>query len=162
MDWLPELIPLSDYGGDFHRYVEAVYRIFRRDFVLSQPLFRGRRCYCDTRMDTDGKEAGFWHVVTEGSIESERMPALRRCERIAWPRAIVEAADTPLVNIWEAERRRPGKGRQVRLSLAPSDFSYLVVIRATSHAYVLVTAFYLEHEHQRKKKRREYESSQNS
>jgi hypothetical protein len=162
MDWLPELIPLSDYGGDFHRYVEAVYRIFRRDFIVSQPVFGRRKCYCDARIDSDGKEVGFWHVVSEGSVESERIPALRRCERIAWPRAIIEAADGPLVNVWESERRRPGKGRQLRLSLAPSDFSYLVVIRPTSNAYLLVTAFYLEFEHQREKKRREYESAQNS
>lgn len=160
MDWLPELIPLSDHGGNFTSYVDAVYRIFRRDFVTTQPVFRGRRCFCDARIDTDGRECGFWHITSEGAVETERTPDLRRCERIAWPRAIIEAAETPMVRVWEADRRRGGRGgRQTRIFLAPADFSYLVVLRPTSKAYVLITAFYLEHEHQRAKKRREYEEA---
>lgn len=160
MDWLPELIPLSRYSGNFARYLEALYGIFRRDFVHTQPIYRGRRCYCDARPDgEDGRECGFWHIVTEGKSETDRTPSLRRCERIAWPRAIIEAADTSLVRKWESSRKRPGKGRQTRLSMAPSDFSYLVVLRPTSSAYVLVTAFYLESERQREKKRKEYEEA---
>lgn len=162
MDWLPQLIPLRDYDGNFHAYVEAVYRIFRRDFILSQPVFRGKRCFCDSRTDTDGRECGFWHIVTSGPGETAREPDLRRCERIAWPRAIIEAADTPFVYVWEAERRRKGKRTEIRLNLAPSDFSYLVVLRPTKSAFVLITAFFIEHEHQRRKKQREYESAQKS
>ena len=164
MHWLPQLIPLSDHGGNFASYVEAVYRVFRRDFIASQPLFRGRRCYCDARPDTDGRECGFWHIITEGSVEVERTPDLRRCERIAWPRAIIEAAGTTLVRVWETTTQRRGRGgRQTRIYLAPEDFSYLVVLRQTSTGYVLITAFFIEYEHQREKKRREYEESlQNS
>jgi hypothetical protein len=84
---------------------------------------------------------------------------MRRCERIAWPRAIIEAADSPLVCVWESDRKRAGKGRQSRISLSPADFSYLVVLRKTSKAYVLVTAYFLERQHQRDKKRREYEEA---
>ena len=159
MEWLPEIIPLSEYGGDFQAYLRAVYRVFRRDFVSSQPSFRSRHCYCDSRLDSDGLECGFWHIITDGNIESERVPNLRRCERIAWPRALIEAADSPLVRVWESYRKRPGEGRQLRISLAPGDFSYLVVLKPTSKAFILVTAFYLENEYQREKRRREYERS---
>jgi hypothetical protein len=162
LDWLPQLIPLSEYGGDFSSYVDAVYRIFRRDFIYSQPLFQGRPCYCDVRPDSDGRECGFWHIVTTGRIETERVPDLRRCERIAWPRAIIDAADTSLVRVWPSERRRAGKGTEMRLNLAPADFSYLVVLRPTKRAFLLLTAFFLEHEHQRRRKKLEYQSSQNS
>lgn len=162
MDWLPELIPLSEYGGNFAAYVDAIYRIFRRDFVSSQPALRGKRCVCDARIDTDGRECGFWHIVTAGPDESSRQPDLRRCERIAWPRAIIEAADTSFVRVWESERRRVGKGTQIRLNLAPADFSYLVVLRPTKFAYVIVTAFFIEHEYQRRKKQREFEAAEKS
>ena len=40
---LPELIELSEYGGDFARYLEAVYELFKRDFVKQKPSFRGIR-----------------------------------------------------------------------------------------------------------------------
>ncbi|MNH30689.1 hypothetical protein D3C79_909980 [compost metagenome] len=33
-----------------------------------------------------GKEATFWHMISEGNDEAERLPDLRRCERIRWPR----------------------------------------------------------------------------
>jgi len=159
MDWLPQLIPLTEYDGNFTAYVEAVYRIFRRDFVLTQPVLRGKPCFCDSRRDTDGRECGFWHIVTAGPIESEREPDFRRSERVAWPRAIIEAADTPFVRIWESERRRPGKRTETRVNLCPADFSYLVVLRQTKAAFVLITAFFLEHDHQRRKKQREYEEA---
>jgi hypothetical protein len=159
MEWLPALIPMSDYGGHFPSYLDAIYRIFRRDFILDRPSFRSRPCFCDTRPDSDGRECGFWHLISEGRIESERTPDMRRCERIAWPRAMIEAADTSLVHVWESMRRRPGKGTESRLSLAPDDFSYLVVLRPTSKAFVLVTAFQIEAQYQRDRRRREYDDS---
>jgi len=165
MDWLPGLITLKDYNGNFASYIDAVYRIFRCDFILNQPVFRGKPCCCDARPDSDGRECGFWHIVTSGDVESERRPDLRRCERVAWPRAIIEAAHMPLVRVWESERKRQGKGRQNRVNLAPSDFSYLVVLKSTKTTFVLITAFFLEHDHQRRKKQREcedFESAQNS
>ena len=27
---LPELIELSQYGGDFHKYLEAIYELFKQ------------------------------------------------------------------------------------------------------------------------------------
>jgi hypothetical protein len=159
MEWLPEIIPLSEHGGDFPAYLRAVYRVFRRDFVSSQPVFRSRRCFCDSRRDVDGMECGFWHIITDGRVEDERVPNMRRCERIAWPRAIIEASDSSFVRVWESDRKRPGEGRQSRISLAPADFSYVVVLKPTAKAYILVTAFYVENDYQREKRRREYERS---
>ena len=40
---LPGLIELSQYGGNFDRYLEAVYEIFVEEFVRRKPKFRGFR-----------------------------------------------------------------------------------------------------------------------
>ena len=40
---LPELIELSQFGGNFAQYLEAVYEIFKNEFVLRRPSFRGIR-----------------------------------------------------------------------------------------------------------------------
>ncbi|MGD1105344.1 MAG: hypothetical protein ABSA59_25135, partial [Terriglobia bacterium] len=79
--WLPPLVCLPDYGGDWNTYVEAVYRFFRQDFVVSEPQFQGKRCgLLNPQRRGDGREGTFWHLISEGNIENDRLPNLRRCE----------------------------------------------------------------------------------
>lgn len=33
---------------------------------------------------TNGKHFGFWRVISDGELEDDRLPDLRRCERITW------------------------------------------------------------------------------
>lgn len=108
-DWLPELILMEDYDGDWSRYLEAVHAIFNKDFIQSQPKFKGCWIRCRRDLLDQGKEAGFWHCISGGKTESERNPEPRRMERIAWVRAIIEHVDDPDVDVWSvmsgAEKR---------------------------------------------------------
>ena len=63
---LPELIELSQYGGNFASYLEAIYEIFVQDFIRNKPSFRGVRLRLKKYPVTDGKEATFWHITSEG------------------------------------------------------------------------------------------------
>lgn len=148
-DWLPELMT---FGGDWSTYVAAIYAKFRADFFNHRPHFRGRRVNVRTEPRDQGKEAGFWHATSEGETEDERTPDLRRCERVAWVRAVIEAAPTN-VCIWETLR---GSDRRVLIALP--DFSYVVIL-ADRKTYVLfITAFCVEREHRRNKLRKEFEA----
>ncbi len=40
---LPPLVLLTDFENNWNSYLEAIYEIFRRDFVLSKPYFEGKR-----------------------------------------------------------------------------------------------------------------------
>jgi hypothetical protein len=40
---LPELVELAQFGGDFHKYLEAVYEIFKQCFIDQRPVYRGIR-----------------------------------------------------------------------------------------------------------------------
>jgi len=104
-DWLPPLVALADYGGDWERYLAALYDFFRQDFVDDKPLFEGRSLALKRLPTSQGKEATFWHLISEGRQEEERLPDLRRCERIRWIRRIIEHAADPAVKAWENERR---------------------------------------------------------
>lgn len=88
--WLPDLILLSDHGDDWHRYIDAAFAIFYRDFIESQPEFQKQWVRCRRDPMFDGKEAGFWHCVSGGPNETQRVPDLRRCERIGWIKALME------------------------------------------------------------------------
>ena len=44
-------------------------------------------------------------LVQEGKVEDDRTPDLRRCERIRWPRPIIEHESEDSILVWENERR---------------------------------------------------------
>jgi hypothetical protein len=147
--WLPPLISFSEFGGDWDRYLDALYSGFASDFLTSQPFLNGRRCGCKRFPKIDGKEGTFWHLISSGEIENERLPEMQRCQRIRWPRPIIEHATE--VPMWTAT-----KNGDLRVHLALPDFSYLVVL-ADRGTYLLIwTAFCVEQQHRRDKLRREY------
>jgi hypothetical protein len=153
--WLPGLICLRDYDGDWDRYVTALYERFRADFILSTPQTLSPKRWGIKRYPiVRGCEATFWHLISSGDIEEDRLPDLRRCERIGWPRALIDALGTTAVHSWTTKKRN-----ELRVQIALPDFSYIVSIADRGEYVLLWTAFCVEHEHQRRKYRQEYEHS---
>jgi hypothetical protein len=153
-DWLPPLVHLEDFGGDWARYEEAIYRCFVEDFVDLQPHLGGKPVKLKAGAPLAGKHYTFWHLISEGPQEDEQVPDPRRCERIRWPRAMIEAADSGKILRWPTQRR----GKQ-RLLLALPDFSYLVVLSAHRSYYVLWTAYPVERSHRQRKLQADYKRS---
>ncbi len=151
-DWLPPLVLLNDFSGDWDAYLEAIYSWFKQDFVDSKPSFQGRRLGLKRLPLTHGKESTFWHFIQEGEIEEERIPDLRRCERIRWPRPVIEHDTDAAVKVWHNKR-----GREKRICLWIENENYLVIL-ADRGKYILPwTAYLVEKPHQQKKLRKEYE-----
>jgi len=157
-DWLPPLVLLADAGGDWHVYEEVLYGCFKRDFVDSLPFWPGKRVGLKRYPLSKGKEATFWHFISTGESEADREIDLRRCERIRWPRPMMEAFPNkppPMASpvLWWKSQR----GTEWRYVLTLADFSYVVVV-ADRGEYVLPwTTYHVEHDHQRKKLRLDYE-----
>lgn len=99
------------------------------------------------------KVATFWHIISEGPIEEERLPDIRRCERIRWPRAIIENSEDAGIKVWENEN----KGEK-RVCLWLEQQEYLVVLGFRGVNYVLWTAYCVTEQHRKRKLQREYES----
>jgi len=149
-EWLPALRLLDELGGDWHRFLLELYNLFYRDFRMSRPRFRGLPVVYDTRI-SEGKEEGFWHLISEVDKDSgDRNVVLRRCERIAWVRPIIEQADDPRVSVWSNRR---GTHRRILLWLEEQD--YLVVLEEKKKFFVLVTAYCTDSEHTRRRLRQE-------
>ena len=98
--WLPALILLSDHGGDWQRYIDAVYAVFNTDFIARRAHYEAKKILLIGRDAEliDGKERRFWHCVSEGELEDARSPDLRRCERMPWMRPVIEHASEPTVD----------------------------------------------------------------
>lgn len=150
--WLPALVLFSDHHGDWNTYVEVIYAHFRTDFVQYIPRLANKPCRINCYPLTDGKEPTFWHIISEGEAEEDRIPDFRRCERIRWPRPLIEQVPCAHVNSWRVKR-----GSKWRINLAPTDFSYLVVLAEKSQSVFLITTFHIEMDHRRRKLRQEWE-----
>jgi len=81
---LPPLIKLADYGNDWETYLEVLYRAYLDEVVNAGIVFRGLPLRVQFRTMAHGKGFGFWHLISEGNVEEDRTPDLRRCERIRW------------------------------------------------------------------------------
>ena len=155
--WLPELVLLENYKGNWNIYIEVIYKFFHKDFVESRPFFQNVPIFVRYHPSYEEKGVTFWHLISEGDQESERTPDLRRCERIRWPRSLIENANSLDIKIWETFR--PWKNqKQRRINFALNNFGYLVVIAESSKGFNLITAYHLEKSHRREKLRREFES----
>jgi len=100
-----------------------------------------------------GKEATYWHCISEGKVEEDRLPDLRRCERIRWPRPCIEH-ETEL-KVWSEQR----KGDD-RIHLWLESEGYLVVLAVRKGYMILWTTFFVKYGHERTKFTRRYLAAQ--
>lgn len=147
---------LNDFGGDWDAYVNAVHAEFRRLYIDAPPTCGALPFSVKKRPVSEGREPSFWHLVSEGKTEDERLPELRRSERIRYPRALIDAASVndPDVRCWKQDRGREGK----RIILATTDFDYMTVLGLNENYVILLTGFPVEREHRQKKIRQEWEA----
>lgn len=150
-DWLPPLVFLKEFGGDWEQYLEAIYQFFKQDFIDSKPVFQGKRLSLKRHPVNYGKEATFWHITSKGEDEESRTTDIRRCERICWPKPVIENSDDQVVKYWTAKKR--GENR-VHIWLESEDY---VVVLADRKGYLLLwTAFLITRSHTRAKLRKEH------
>jgi hypothetical protein len=154
--WIPALVLFDDYGGDWNKYLDAVYQFFKQDFVNNQPKFQGKRLGLKRYPIIQGKEATFWHLISEGKYEPDRLPDLRRCERIRWPRPIIESGEqAPLLKVWE--NTRDGEKR-ICLWLSFDNEDYLVVLAKREGYLLLWTSYPVIQAHTKRKLQKEYDA----
>ncbi len=153
--WLPHPLCYDEFGGNWEDFLNAVYSVFVRDFKLSKPTF-GILPVCIDRSIENGKEVIFWHIIQKDDIaEGGRVPDIRRCEHICWPRPIIEHSKDAVVSMWEDKRKKRTGGRETRILIWLETFDYLIVLAKRSSFALLVTAFCVEHDAYREKLRRE-------
>jgi hypothetical protein len=159
-NWLPPTVLFTDYGGDWPKYLEGLYSFFKKDFIQNKlPKFAGKRMGLKRHPLLDGKEATFWHIITEGKVEDERLPEMRRCERIRWPRAIIEQAANINANIkiWKNIRSNQKRRGESRICLWFEKKEYLVVLADRGDYILPWTAYPVTMGHGKRKLQKEYE-----
>lgn len=149
----PDLILFEDYGGDFKLYFEEVYKIFKNNFIITKPLYKGLRVSAQKHPEVDGIHRTFYHITHEGNIEYDRKPDFRRMERIRFPKFCIENCAHEDFLIWEKT-----VGRDNRVHMLNEAERYLIVLTERKGFYLFWTAFYIAENHTIRKKKKEYEA----
>ena len=151
--WLPPLVKMEDYNGEWDKYLDALHDYFVQDFVHHKPTFRSKPLSLKRHPLSYGKEATFWHVISSGATEEKRFVDPRRCERIRWIRAVIEHAGDPSVKVWFTNR-----SGESRICLWLEEQEYLVIL-AERKGYLLIwTAYTVTENHRKRKLQKEFES----
>jgi len=147
---LPELIL---FQGNWDEYIEQLYAIYEKEIVRGGLAFEGLPIRCQFRPPYNGKGFGFWHLISEGNVEDERIPDFRRCERIRWIAWMIQIAGGDARVSWWKNCR--GSETHVVLWLEEHDFS---VILAKRNGYYLLKTAYCVKPHRGEVFRRERET----
>jgi len=132
----PDLLPLSAFGGDWTAYEAELYRVFLDEIARAGLQFRGWPVSCRRHAEVAGRWASFWHLVQEGPAEDDRLPDLRRCERIRWVRWMIEnGAAHPEIYEWQNTR-----GTEVNTLLWYRE-EYIVVLARRRDYWLLKTGY---------------------
>jgi len=138
-DWLPDLVLLDTYRGDWNLYIEALYTFFKKDFLDNDVYFNGLKIFIKTEPKKDGKEPSFWHLITEGDIEENREPERRRCERIRWSKPIIENYNQKCILYWEKVRNN-----KTHIYFWLVQEQYIVILTRRKKHFMFITAYVTE------------------
>jgi len=97
-----------------------------------------------------------WHIIQEGKKEEDRTPDLRRCERIRWPKPIIEHCTEGEIKVWENERHTK-KGIQTSICIWFEQVEYLIILRKRTGFNLFWTAYPVTEAHRKRKLEKEYQ-----
>lgn len=151
---IPAKIESSYFRGDLKAYIEALYKIFKRDFIDNDLIFEGKKVDIIHEKYYDGKERSFWHIISEGEQDSDRTPVSRRAETLPWTRALIE--DKQECCDYKKWIKFHDKTNKNRYYIWCSAINYMVILEDRGPIFKLITAFKVQ-EYNVKKYNREYE-----
>lgn len=139
---LPQLVLLSEYEAT--NYLDAVYNIFNEEIANGKLSFLCLPIKCPWNPPFENKHFCFWHLISEkgdSDKEEDRIPDLRRCERIRWIAYVLNNAnDNRKVWCWE-KAVKTKRGRVSHIILYLHEENYMVILRRKSNRLELVTAY---------------------
>jgi hypothetical protein len=125
------------FDGNWTVYVESLYSVYVQDIVNGNLTFKGLKISCQYRPATQDKHFGFWHVVSEGETEEDRIPDIRRCERIGWiAYLIAQVESNDHISWWENKR-----GGDTHVVIWHEAENFVVILAKRKDYYLLKSAY---------------------
>ncbi len=147
--------PLIVFPGDWPPYEADLYRVFRADLLDGGLEFRALPVRCRRLPEANGRWASFWHLIQTGPVEDDRLPDLRRCERLRWVRWTITNGDSHAdIDAWHNKRENEDN------VLLWYKEQYLVVLAQRKDYWLLKTAYCTDRSGRVRQLRRERDAYQ--
>ena len=154
---LPPIICLDEYGGNYEKYIDALYDVFYNDFIAHKVRLGDYELRMKYHPTVQDRAYTFYHMTHKGDIENERIPDFRRCERIPWARPTIEKTQILGLHFWEQTRSNNGRKHRICIWLeTDTGDNYYVILEVRNEYVLLWTAFYGDYPNAIKKKTAEY------
>ena len=149
--WLPQMVKVIPWTISTY---EMLYSIFQRDFKDSQPRYNNKDVWFFSDMYSD-KEMIFWHLTTKRDNETgERLPDIRRCERLPWTRPMIDHAKQPEIIAFDYVEGNGDTKTYVWLK----DYDFLVLLKKYKNgSRRLLTSYFIEYPNYRRKIKKKYD-----
>lgn len=166
-NWLPDLLKYDNIYPNLEVYDDAVYTIFKHDFIDTTPTIFGLNIGIRKNPPVNGREQTYYHITSKDYNHSKnRTLDLLRCERIRWVRQIIEhfnchdklCFDCDGIKTWSALHSK----NQKRIKILFAEERYIVILEKRSTYYLLITAYYLEYNHVIRKLLKEFEKAKSA
>ncbi len=144
--------------AEFKLYEDNSYNLFMQLYENLSLFFENKPVKMKHYPPDYTPRSGFYHLTCENydhtGNEEDRVPNLKRYERIQWPKAIIEniQKDCPHLRVWK--NKRHGKTNILILCV---ELKYVIVLSERTNYLLLTTAYPIEYEHTMRKMLKEYE-----
>lgn len=133
---------LLGFSGDWATYVEVIYERYCDDLVRNERELWGRRVSTRYNPATNNKHFSFWHVISEGKVEVDRLPDLQRCSRVGWIAWVIESCHESAAGFsWWISERTTSRGRKKNLVLWAEADDFVVIVEPRQDYVLLVSAY---------------------
>lgn len=150
---MPSKLPPSLFNGNMNSYKEALYNIFKRDFIDNEVFFRGKRVDIIHEKLFENKERSFWHIISEGEEDFNRTPISWRSEVLPWVKPlIIEDGNCEEYKVW---KKYCDRTKKYRYYIWCTALNFLVILEDRNTHFKLISA-YPVHEYKIKYYNKEY------
>lgn len=167
-EWLPEIASVNPWTDTTY---EMLYEIFCRDIRDHHLKYADHDVWIFPEME-DGKEIIFWHLTTRESkpktvprrkrrfrqedlltAKSERLPDLRRCERLPWVKPLIENPSATEILAWDYQEGN----RSIKTYIWIKESDFVVILKKyPDGTRRLITSFYVDNTYKREDFQRKY------
>lgn len=141
----------------FADYEDSLFEIFLDLYEHGSIVYNGLPVRMKHYPPDYGERSGFYHLTCENyqhtADENDRVPDLRRCERLEWAEKIISdcSPTCPKLLVWENVRH--GKANIV---LFCPELDYVVILGKRKDYLLLTTAYPVNYPNRKKDLLREY------
>lgn len=151
--WLTPIITLEQYDNNWEKYNHKLYEIFIRDFIQNSLFFNNQKVQVRINPKQNNYEHAFIHLTCISTKISDnpndRIPDLRRCERLEWNRKIIEnyLCKYICINCRKICYYEHYYKNNIRINLVFVDARFKVILEKRNNYILLITGYYIEFNH---------------